>query len=342
MDFPKRNITHVIEKQALEILNQQLPKEWIIREMTERDYGIDLYIEIIRPDKKITGELIAIQVKGKEKIEFSDDDTFTFYTIKESTLNYWLNLPVPVFFVVVCIQTRQSYWCDIRHANRIDSFIKGKLNTFYTKLNREQDFSGNGLRLFQIFNILERRWHSVENAIENSLMLFSSFGPFILMCKRKPDEEYCSSTVQYILNQHYDYYFLMSVNIFGKKPKDLSYWYDRKIEEMKENKKNNENNAATFSYKLIKEVIQDFASDYREVIRQVNLMILKTYPKYYSSRFPYLIMHLKYRPLVFVELDWYARYYHDEYENETQDIEKKYFDDFTDYDNYDLLNDLNI
>ncbi|WP_333577748.1 hypothetical protein [Sphingobacterium sp.] len=41
MDFPQRDLTHIIEREALEILTQQLPKEWIVREMTERDYGVD-------------------------------------------------------------------------------------------------------------------------------------------------------------------------------------------------------------------------------------------------------------------------------------------------------------
>ena len=72
MDFPKRNITHIIERQAIDILTQKLPKEWIVREMTERDYGIDLYIEIVKKDQKVTGDLVAIQVKGKQKIEFDE------------------------------------------------------------------------------------------------------------------------------------------------------------------------------------------------------------------------------------------------------------------------------
>jgi len=71
-------------------------------------------------------------------------------------------------------------------------------------------------------------------------------------------------------------------------------------------------------------------------------MVIKQFSKYYSERFPFLYMHLKLRPLTFVETDWYARYYHDEYENETLNIEKKYFEDFTEYDNYDLINDLKM
>ena len=339
MDFPKRDITHIIERQALEILTQQLPKEWIVREMTERDYGIDLYIEIIKEDKQVTGNLIAIQVKGKEKIEFNTEGTFTFYTIKKSTLNYWLNLPVPVFFIVVCIETEQSYWCNVRDTNRTDKFIAGKLETFNTKISKGQNLSKNGLALFHLNYLREKRWGAVEDAMEHSLMLFNSFGPFILMCKRKPDEEFCSTTIQYILLQHYEYFYLLSRYILGKKPKAIPEWYDINLPELK---KSPDHEGVTFSYKLVKEVIRYFASDYREAVRQANLLVIKHHPTYYQKRFPYLFLHLKVRPLAFVHSDWYARYFHDEYENDTRDIEKKYFEDFTEYDDYDLIDNLNV
>lgn len=339
MDFPKRNITHINERHALEILTQQLPKEWIVREMTERDYGIDLYIEIVKEDQKVTGNLIAIQVKGKQKIEFDSENTYTFYSIKKSTLNYWLHLPVPVFFVVVCLETRQSYWCSVRDANRTDKFILGDSQTFYTKIQKTQDLSKSGLLLFQMHYIREKRWDDVENAIEHSLMLFNSFGPFILMCRRKSDDEFCSTTVQYILLQHYEYFLLLSRYILGKKPIPIPEWYDKNLPELK---KSPDHQGVTFTYRIVKEVIHYFASDYREAVRQVNLMVIKKYPIYYSKRFPYLFLHLKVRPLAFVHSDWYARYYHDEYENGTRNIEKKYFEDFTEYDDYDLIDDLNI
>jgi len=339
MDFPKRNITHIIERQAIDILTQKLPKEWIVREMTERDYGIDLYIEIVKKDQKVTGDLVAIQVKGKQKIEFDSHDSFTFYSIKKSTLNYWLNLPVPVFLVVVCIETNQSYWCNVRDGNRTDKFNLGNSKTYYTKIQKNQNFSKSGLLLFQLFYIREKRWKDVENAIENSLMLFNSFGPFILLCLRKPEFEFCSTTIQYILLQHYEYFCLLSRYILGEKPIPLSEWYSKNLPELTNSP---DNHGVTFSYKIVKEVISYFASDYREAIRQVNLMIIKKHPTYYSKRFPYLYLHLKVRPLAFVHSDWYARYYFDEYENDTRNIEKKYFEDFTEYDDYDLIDNLNV
>jgi hypothetical protein len=50
LDFPKRSTTHVMESESWRLLGQFAPKEWILRDVTERDYGIDCYIEIATKD----------------------------------------------------------------------------------------------------------------------------------------------------------------------------------------------------------------------------------------------------------------------------------------------------
>ncbi len=339
MEYPKRNLTHIIEKQSLEILTQHLPSQWIVREMTERDYGIDLYVEVIGRDCLVTGDLIAIQVKGKSEIKFNSDENFSFYKIKKSTLAYWLSLPVPVFLVVVCVTTKRSFWCNVKEKNRNGEFIEGKSNTFHTKINVENGLNRFGLIKFQANYFREKNWGRVENAIENSLMLFTSLGPFILMCMRSDDERICSTTVQYILLQHYEYYYLMRKYLFGKHVKPISYWYDTHNEQIKDTQYRL---SATFTYGTVKELIKYFIFDYRDSIRHVNLLVVRDHAAYYEKKFPYLYMHLLKRPLTFVHEDWISRYYFDEYEYETTDIEEKYFEDFTDYDNHDLINDLNF
>lgn len=336
-DFPIRDITHIIERKAIEILNEQLPKEWIIREMTERDYGIDLYVEIVNEDKKVAGDLLAIQVKGKEKIEFNEQENFTFYSIKNSTLNYWLNLPVPVFFVVVCIDSKKSFWCNVKNDHRSNKFISSKGNTVRITIPKAQDLVT--ANKFVLHYIREKRWPAVENAIENSLMFFNSLGPFILICRRKPGDEYCSTTIQYLLIQHFEYYRLLSRYILSKKPKLITHWYNKHTDYQKSLGKFE---SATFSFELINEIIDDFISEYREAIRICNLLVIKHQEEYFKKRFPYLYAHLKLRPLAFVESDWYARYYNDEYENDTRNIEKLFFEDFTEYDDWDLIDDVNI
>ncbi|MCX0450304.1 hypothetical protein, partial [Aeromonas veronii] len=50
------------------------------------------------------------------------------------------------------------------------------------------------------------------------------------------------------------------------------------------------------------------------------------------KKLPYLYMHLQQRPHAFVMDDWAARYYFDEYENETTNPEELFFQDFEEFD----------
>jgi hypothetical protein len=36
-----------------------MPEAWIIRETTERDYGIDMYVELVGKDQSLAGHVCA-------------------------------------------------------------------------------------------------------------------------------------------------------------------------------------------------------------------------------------------------------------------------------------------
>lgn len=332
MNYPIRFSTHVTEKKSIEILGYFLPDEWIIREMNERDYGIDLYVEIVGKNNKITGNLAAIQIKGKKEIKFENDE-FNF-RVKRSTLNYWKGLPVPVFFVVVCIKTKMPYWASIETQEREGQFV-GKGASTSVKIKKNFNFSDeSSLLLFQAFYHREVKWREIEKTIEKSLMSYTSLGPFCLMCMRKDDNEVCSSTVQYILLQHFENFEVLTRYLRIKKyhePKKLSFWYDEHIKQIK---KENRKISFRFSHGIIKDMLRDFISIYREAIRVSNLIVTKKQKHYFELNFPYLYVHLIERPLTFVKEDWYSRYFYDEYENETQNITDLFFEDFDEYDNH--------
>ena len=46
MRLPQRASQHVTESKSYRIFSAKLPEDWIVREVTERDYGVDCYIEI--------------------------------------------------------------------------------------------------------------------------------------------------------------------------------------------------------------------------------------------------------------------------------------------------------
>ena len=50
----------------------KLQKPWILREVTERDHGIDLYIEIVGNDEAVTGKMAGLQVKAVDQIKFKN------------------------------------------------------------------------------------------------------------------------------------------------------------------------------------------------------------------------------------------------------------------------------
>jgi hypothetical protein len=173
MKYPTRDNKHIIESESFAALSSILPKQWIIRELTERDYGVDLYIEIVGKDGKITGDLAALQIKGTKNVNFKENGTYTFSGIKRTTLNYWLGLPVPVFLLVFCQETRKIYWTSVEYNHREGRFkgkFKGKSKTVSLKFLIEADFSKKGLAMFMSTYIREKRWAEIENTIEKVLI----------------------------------------------------------------------------------------------------------------------------------------------------------------------------
>jgi len=161
MKYPKRVDKHILESESFAALSSILPKQWVIRELTERDYGVDLYVEIVGKDGKVTGDLAALQIKGTKNVNFKENGTYTFSGIKRTTLNYWLGLPVPVFLLVFCQKTSNVYWTSVENNHREGRF-KGKSKTVSLKFLIEADFSKIGLAMFMLTYIRERRCCQVD------------------------------------------------------------------------------------------------------------------------------------------------------------------------------------
>ncbi len=134
MKLPKRPQSHLIEAESWRVLQTLAPKEWIVREVTERDYGIDCYIEICSKEGEITGDLISVQLKGTQRIKWKES-TETKYSrspsINSETAFYWLNLPVPVFLFVAELSTNTIYFVSVEEQIRAN----------YKKLNKQKTIS---------------------------------------------------------------------------------------------------------------------------------------------------------------------------------------------------------
>jgi hypothetical protein len=106
MNMSTRSQSHVIDSKAVKAVMRALPHEWVIRELTERDYGIDLMVEIFVAGKKdargldtyaASGWLFHIQVKGTEEPIVAKKDGFISYSMKKTALQYTEQFAVPFF-----------------------------------------------------------------------------------------------------------------------------------------------------------------------------------------------------------------------------------------------------
>lgn len=62
--YPKRKKQHTDDTRARGIFLSSIPSMWICREVLERDYGIDYYLELVGGEGDLTGHIVAIQLKG--------------------------------------------------------------------------------------------------------------------------------------------------------------------------------------------------------------------------------------------------------------------------------------
>lgn len=97
--------THIIDTKAVKKVIGSLPDSWVVRELTERDYGIDLMVEIFVPGLKdgkgkdaydSTGAVFHIQIKGTES-ELRPTRGTINYSIHKNSLSYVEKFSVPFF-----------------------------------------------------------------------------------------------------------------------------------------------------------------------------------------------------------------------------------------------------
>jgi hypothetical protein len=143
MKLPTRSDAHIKESDSWKILQAKCPAEWIIREVSERDYGIDCYIELAF-DNEVTGDLLSVQLKAVNTIEWRKINEgvkeVTFSGISTDTIHYWMNFPVPVFLCVADLADRNLYFAA----------VKQQVRSQYSKYLNQQSI---GFTLTNIFKL---------------------------------------------------------------------------------------------------------------------------------------------------------------------------------------------
>lgn len=98
--YPLRHDTHVTDSAAKSILRSALPPGWMLRELSENDYGVDFQLEFTSPGNRVTGQIAGIQLKGTSTGNMGSQGRHSV-SVKRSSLNLWRSYEAPVLIVLV-------------------------------------------------------------------------------------------------------------------------------------------------------------------------------------------------------------------------------------------------
>lgn len=186
MKFPQRPSTHIKETDSWKILQHSVPSEWLLRGVTERDYGVDCYLEMVGSDGSVRGDLISIQLKGTESLEWKQNEKQNrqeakFSGVKIETINYWMNLAVPVFLCVAETSTKKLYFAPIKNQVR-NQYKKYKLqqSLSFTLSTKHMLGDDQGLLNFIIYYIQEKNFKELTELSRLLLIHLPQYYEFIM------------------------------------------------------------------------------------------------------------------------------------------------------------------
>lgn len=176
--------THEIDTQARKIIPIALPRQWEYREVTGRDYGVDMEVEIFEENDS-TGQVLLIQIKGTEQ-EIIFKDGFSTFDVPTKTLIYSERYITPLILAICNINNKSQSF----HYIWIQDFIKSVLNfenpnwrknkyTTRVKVPIKNVMPGNEEHLIHISHFPQRLYGACEIARALDNILHSLIGdPF--------------------------------------------------------------------------------------------------------------------------------------------------------------------
>ncbi len=171
-NFPQRSKNHILETASYKIFNNHIPNRWIVRELLERDYGVDALIEIVSDNNQVTGELISIQLKSSKNISFDNSGKHRFYNVKKQTTNYWLNSDIPMFLLLIDETKELIYFKSIEDYVRRSYERYDKESNFYYDFYKNETFNlPDFLKSYQ----LAKNLNEIEVELSSLNMFYNSF-----------------------------------------------------------------------------------------------------------------------------------------------------------------------
>jgi hypothetical protein len=204
-----RTYQHIIDTKAVRQVINSIPEYSVVRELTERDYGIDLMIELfskVGENKHghelfdSTGHVCYLQIKGTDKEFVINEDETISYNIDKKSLYYVEKFSTPFILTRVCTEKGkeaiyfiwlQRYISDILdierpewrtdendsltiyipiHNNFIDNFVKVEKIAYRIKLIEE-------------LSEYSEKYSEIKMALQTILKLQDKFEHFIDVIK---------------------------------------------------------------------------------------------------------------------------------------------------------------
>lgn len=188
--LPKRTLQHIIDTKAVRTVMHHLPECLLIRGLEERDYGIDLQVEMF--DTAIpTGGLAMIQIKGTDKSfklkKSKNNDKPIKFRLKTKTIEYAMLFACPFFLFYVSNPDSTIYFVHIQKYMEInEGGLSGDwrnadaVNFVFPKGNVLTDGAGDlGATLIKKF-ILESTLQPIALRVIEIDHYLRTFGPMIL------------------------------------------------------------------------------------------------------------------------------------------------------------------
>lgn len=98
-----------------QIISERL--RWIFRDLRKADLGVDAQIELVNPERRGTGRLIAAQIKCGESFFSESTDAGFVFRGKSKHLRYWIEHSLPVIVIICDPNSEECYWQEASAAN---------------------------------------------------------------------------------------------------------------------------------------------------------------------------------------------------------------------------------
>ncbi len=157
--MPNRHKNHITETKSVKIFLQMMPDHWVVRDLSERDYGIDLLVEIFEQNGDATGITFCVQLKGTK------DKSIGSKSLKKGFLLYTYEVPVPFFLFYISVNKDKARFTHLQKYVEVhkDSIEKTKTHSVnFPKKNKLEIGKDNGNSLAKIEKIAYQLKYKLE------------------------------------------------------------------------------------------------------------------------------------------------------------------------------------